>query len=116
MTPELRRIQLIHWGLVATIALAMAVGGVPGWTGVLAGGTAIGLATFLYATAFLAILKRGRARLAIGILFVKLAAFTGLGWLVFAAEGYRPDPVGFALGVTCFPLAAMWEALRARKA
>ena len=51
-----------------------------------------------------------------GILFVKLLAFLGLGWLVFAAsETCRPDPLGFAVGVTCLPVAAVWEAMRARR-
>jgi hypothetical protein len=27
----------------------------------------------------------------------------------------RPDPIGFALGLTCFPAAAVWEAMRARR-
>jgi hypothetical protein len=54
--------------------------------------------------------------LAFGILFVKVALFLGLGWLVFeASEAYRPDPVGFALGVSCMPVAAVWEAVRVRK-
>jgi len=54
--------------------------------------------------------------LAIGILFVKLVAFLGLGWLVFAAsEELRPDPLGFAVGVSCMPVAAVWEAVRARR-
>src|SRR5262245_38184681 len=102
----------MHWGLLAGVALLATAIGRPGVGGVLLGGAAIGLATFFYATAFLAVLKRGNARLAVGILFVKLAAFLGLGWLVFS-EGYRPDPVGFTLGVSCLPAAAVWGALRA---
>jgi hypothetical protein len=49
------------------------------------------------------------------MLFVKLAAFLGLGWVLFASGvEHRPDPIGFALGLTCFPAAAVWEAMRAR--
>jgi hypothetical protein len=68
----------------------------------------------LYATGA-RLLLRGSRRLAIGILSVKLLLFLGVGWLAFASgRGYRPDPVGFALGITCFPLAAVWEAMRIR--
>jgi hypothetical protein len=50
------------------------------------------------------------------MLFVKLAAFLGLGWLVFvASETYRPDPLGFVVGISCMPVAVVWEAVRARK-
>jgi len=39
----------------------------------------------------------------------------GLGWLAFTSRTVlRPDPIGFALGLTCFPLAAVWEAVRTR--
>jgi hypothetical protein len=50
------------------------------------------------------------------MLFVKFLAFLGLGWLVFAAsDAYRPDPLGFVVGVSCMPVAAVWEAIRAGK-
>jgi hypothetical protein len=48
-------------------------------------------------------------------LFAKLAAVLGLGWLAFASGRGRPDPLGFALGVTCFPAAVVWDAVRGRK-
>ena len=84
--------------------------------GVVVGGAAIGLSSLLYAAVFLAVLRRRSGRLAFGILSVKFAAFLGLGWLVFAAsEAYRPDPVGFVVGVSCMPVAAVWEAIRARR-
>ena len=67
--------------------------------GVVVGGAAIGLSTFLYATLFAAAVKGSSRRLAFAMLFVKLAAFLGLGWLVFvASEAYRPDPLGFVVG------------------
>jgi len=61
-------------------------------------------------------LRGSGSQLAIGMLFVKLAAFLGLGWVLFTSGvRNRPDPIGFALGLTCFPAAAVWEAMRARR-
>jgi hypothetical protein len=101
--------------LVAVVALAAAAAGRPGPGGVCLGGAAVGLSTLLYAGGLRGLLKRTRPRLAIGLLSVKLLAFLGLGWLAFTwGQGYRPDPIGFALGLTCFPAAAVWEAMRVR--
>lgn len=82
----------------------------------LLGGATIGLSVLLYAIGFRAIgIGRVGPRLAIGLLFVKLVAFLSLGWVVFTwGREQRPDPIGFALGLTCFPAAAVWEAMRAR--
>lgn len=112
---SLSRLQTRHWGLVA-LSTAVAAGlGRPGAGGVLLGGAAIGLSVLVYSVGLRAMMHRMRPRLAIGLLFVKLAALVGLGWLAFAAGRERhPDPVGFALGVTCFPVAVVWEAMRAR--
>ena len=116
MEPSAARVQLRHWALVGTLAALAAVSARPQLWGIVIGGTAIGLSLFLYAAGFSVVLRRGSRRLAIGILFVKLVAFLGLGWLVFAAsEELRPDPLGFAVGVTCMPVAAVWEAVRARR-
>jgi hypothetical protein len=79
---------------------------------VLLGGAAIGLSVVLYAAGLRAALER--RRLAIGILFVKLAALLGVLGLVFAARQQRPDPLGFVAGVSCFVVAAVWEALQVR--
>lgn len=99
--------------MVATASSWLA--GRPGTGGVLLGGGMIGLSVVLYAIGFRALVRHSGARLAIGILFVKLLAFLGLGWLVFVARrDWHPDPIGFALGLTCFPAAAVWEALRIR--
>ena len=112
MSPSLSRLQARHWILVA---LAAAAGGLAGRAGgVVLGGGAIGLSVALYVVALGAFLRRRHARLAIGILFVKLAALLGLGWLAFASRRFHPDPIGFAVGVSCFPAAAVWEAMRAR--
>jgi hypothetical protein len=110
---SLSRILARHWGLLTVAAASSAIAGAPGVGGVLLGGGTIGLSVVLYAVALRALLERTSARLAIGTLFVKLLAFLGLGWLVFVAgRSWRPDPIGFALGLTCFPAAAVWEALR----
>lgn len=78
------------------------------------GGGAIGLSVLLYAVG-LGPLVRRRPRLAIGVLFVKLLTLVGLGWLAFTSRTVlRPDPIGFAVGLTCFPVAAVWEAVRSR--
>jgi hypothetical protein len=112
---SLRRLQVRHWALVGLAAVTSGILGGPGAGGVLLGGTAIGLSVLLYSAGLRAMVHRVRPRLAIGLLFVKLAALVGLGWLAFAAGRDRhPDPVGFALGLTCFPVAAVWESMRAR--
>ena len=114
MSPSLSRLQLRHWTLVAAAAIAGTTGGHGG--GVLLGGGAIGLSVAAYGVALDALVRRGRRRLAIGILFVKLAALLGLGSLALASRRFHPDPIGFAVGVSCFPVAAVWEAMRARGA
>jgi hypothetical protein len=116
MRPSVDRIQVRHWLLVGVLVVAAALWARPRVWGVALGGAVIGLSTFLYALGFLTLLRRQSRGLAFGILFVKVALFLGLGWLVFEASGaYRPDPVGFALGVSCMPAAAVWEAVRVRK-
>jgi len=116
MKPSAARVQIRHWVLVGSLAVLAAVGARSHLWGIVVGGGAIGLSLFLYVAGFTVVLRRGSRRLAIGILFVKLVAFLGLGWLVFAAsEELRPDPVGFAVGVSCMPVAAVWEAVRARR-
>jgi hypothetical protein len=56
-----------------------------------------------------------RRRLAIVLLFAKLLLFLALGWLVLGSgRAHGLDPGGFVLGVTCFPAAAVWEAVRVR--
>jgi hypothetical protein len=116
MEASATRVQIRHWALVGSLAALAAVWARPQLWGIVVGGTAIGLSLFLYAIGFGVVLRRGSRRLAIGILFVKLGAFLGLGWLVFSAsEALRPDPLGFAVGVSCMPVAAVWEAVRARR-
>ena len=112
---SLSRLQARHWGLVVVLAVVAALAGMPGVGGVLIGGSAIGVTVLLYAAAFGMLTDPKRRRLAIGVLFVKLAALLGLGWLVLGSGiEITPDPLGFAAGLTCFPAAAIWEAMRAR--
>jgi hypothetical protein len=112
---SLSRLQVRHWFLVGVSAALLVLTGRDVAVGVLVGGAAIGLSVLLYTGGVHFLLRRPRPRLAIGLLFVKLLAFLGLGWLAFASgREYRPDPIGFAVGITCFPAAAVWEAMRAR--
>jgi hypothetical protein len=115
MEVDLGRLQARHWALVVATTLAAAVLGMPGPGGVAIGGAMMGLSLTLYMALFRLVVRGGDRRLAIGLLFAKLAAFLGLGWLAFASGSARPDPMGFAVGVTCCPAAILWEALRARK-
>ena len=112
---SLSRLQARHWGLVAAATLGAALVGAPGAGGVLVGGAVMGVSVLLYAVAFGLLTDPRRRRLAIGVFFVKLAALLGLGWLVLGSGiEITPDPLGFAVGLTCFPAAAVWEAMRAR--
>ena len=112
---SLSRLQARHWALVALVAVASAASGRFGVGGVLLGGGAIGLSVLLYAVGLRALVGRVGPRLAIGLLFVKLLAFLGLGWWAFTSgREHRPDPIGFAVGLTCFPVAAVWEAMWVR--
>lgn len=107
--------QVRHWGLVGVATLIAILVGRPGAGGVLLGGGAIGLSVLLYSLGLRAMVRTVRPQLAIGLLFVKLAILVGLGWLALAAgRDHRPDAVGFAIGLTCFPAAAVWEAMRSR--
>lgn len=113
--PSLKGLQLRHWLLVFLATVGAAIAGQPGPGGVLLGGAFIAASVLIYAAGFRILVRRTGSQLAIGMLFVKLAAFLGLGWVLFASGSeHRPDPIGFALGLTCFPAAAVWEAMRAR--
>jgi hypothetical protein len=115
MGDDLRRLQVRHWLLVAGATAAGAATGVAGPGGIAAGGAMIGLSLALYSTVFRLAVRGGHRRLAIALLFGKLAAFLGLGWLTFSSGSVRPDPLGFAIGITCCPAAVVWEAVGGRK-
>lgn len=104
-----------HWGLVGASAVLLAPRGVPTATGVLVGGTVIGSSLLFYTLGLRAVLRWERPRLAIALLFVKLLLLLGLVWVVLGWGRARIDPAGFALGVSCFPVAAVWEAVRGGK-
>jgi hypothetical protein len=115
MAPDLRRVLARHLTLTACAVLCVTVVGGVGPGGVVLGGGVIALSLWLYAALFQLTVRGGRRRLAITLLFAKLAAFLGLGWLAFASGSGRPDPLGFALGVTCLPAAVVWDAVRGGK-
>jgi hypothetical protein len=112
---DLGRIQTIHWALVAVATGIAFVAGAPGPGGVALGGAVMGLSVAAYVVLFDLVVRGGRRHLAIGLLFAKVAAFLGLGWLAFASGSGRPDPIGFALGVICFPTAAVCGVATSRK-
>lgn len=115
MWSDLGRIQVRHWSLVLVMTVVAAGFGVAGPGGVAIGGAMMGLSLALYVALFRLVVLGGQRRLAIGLLFAKLAAFLGLGWLAFASGSAQPDPLGFAIGVTCCPMAVVWDAFRVRK-
>ena len=115
MRASVSGVALRHWLLVVGIGGAAALVSPPAALAVLFGGGVMGASLHLYAVGLRILVRRGSARLALGALFVKLALFLGVGWVVFSSEGYRPDAVGFAAGVSCLPLAAAWEAIRTRR-
>jgi len=115
MTHDLRRMQWRQLALIALAATVSFAAGRPGVGGVLLGGGVMALSVAAYEALFDLVVRGGRRRLAIGLLFGKLAAFLGLGWVVFASRSGSPDPLGFALGVTCFPAAVVWEAVQGKK-
>ena len=115
MTPILRAVQTRHWCLVAAVAVvALVTAGVAGATSVVAGGAVIGLSSLLTTAGLGAMLRRG-VRLAIAFLFAKLLLLLGLVWVMLQWGLRGIDPGAFALGVTCFPVAAVWQVISARK-
>jgi hypothetical protein len=86
-----------------------------GAIGVLAGGTVVLASVWLLEQLFRAAIVTGRRRLAMALTFAKLAAFLGLGWIAFTVREWAPDPLGFAVGVSVLPVAALWEGLNARR-
>lgn len=99
--------------VLGSVSLGIAFGW-PRWEGVVLGGGMVAASLWLYARLFDAVFRRGRRRLALGLTFVKLGAFLALGWWAMSRGAGMIDPLGFAVGVTCLPLAALWEALTKR--
>jgi hypothetical protein len=115
VTPSVERVQLRVAALGAAAALLCWVTGWLGPGGVAGGAGAVLVSLWLYRRLFLAAIIQGRRRLAIGLSFVKLGALLILGWWAFSSPTWAPDPVGFAVGVSCLPAAALWEAYGTRK-
>lgn len=102
-----------HFLLVALAAVGgMGFGLGPG--GVLVGGGVMGLVVWGYGKALGALMGRGSRHLAMIFPFAKFLTLLGLGWLALSGTTHVPDPLGFAVGVTCFPVAVVWGTLRAR--
>jgi len=114
MAPSVSRVQ---WKITALGLVAMAAGAVlgrPQPAGVLVGAGLVLASLSLYAVLFDAVLRSRRLHLALGLTFVKLAAFLALSWWAMSRGAGALDPLGVAAGITCLPLAALWEALKAR--
>jgi hypothetical protein len=112
MPVVLRYIELLHAGLVcAAAALGWATGRLgPG--SVVLGGALMSGNVWIFKRLFGFLVRRQpRPRLAIALLFAKLPALLALLWLVTRARVVAIDGVGVAVGVTCFPLAAVIVAL-----
>lgn len=114
MAGTLDRIQARHAVLVLGSAVVLAPFRPATALGALVGGAVIGASVLLNTLTFHFAVRRPNARVAIGISSVKLLASLLMVWCVMTYVGWRPDPAGFAIGVTCYPLAALWDALRAK--
>jgi len=115
VTATVDRIQKRIAGLTIVVALAWWYADRSGARGVLVGGIVVLGSVWLLARLFEAAIVTRRRRLAMALTFVKLAAFLGLGWIAFTVPSSTPDPVGFAVGVSMLPIAAVWEALEVRR-
>lgn len=116
MSATVRDVQVRHWALLAFVTAAgLALADRSAVLGIVFGGVVIGSSLLLYSIGVPALLGRGNVRLAIVLLFAKLLLLLGLVWVVFRWGRDAVDPIGFALGTSCFPVAAVWEALLGRK-
>jgi hypothetical protein len=106
-----KRIALLTLAFAVTCWLTTSLAA----SGVLAGGAVVLGSVWLLERLFDAAIVTGRRRLAMALTFVKLTAFLGLGWIAFTVPSWVPDPLGFAVGVSTLPVAAVWEALEVRR-
>jgi hypothetical protein len=113
--PSVRGIQRKIAALGAAAVAIWFMVGRPGVLGVLFGVGLVMASLWSYALLFDAAIRTGKRRLALGLPFVKLAAFLALGWWAITRGAGAIDPLGVAVGVTCLPLAAVWEALATRR-
>jgi hypothetical protein len=115
MPPSISRVQ---WKIAALALLATAAGsilGKPQPTAVVLGAALVASSVWIYAIVLDAVLLSGARRLALGLTFVKLCGFLALSWWAMRLGAGAVDPLGVAAGITCLPLAAVWEALEARR-
>jgi len=97
-------------------AALLSIVSLPAAIGALAGGSVMSVSMLLSNLVLDATLRRRRHRLAIGLTFAKLLLLLGFVWGVLGWGLTGIDPGGLAVGITCLPLAATWEALRWRPA
>ena len=115
MPPSIRRVQ---WRIAGLALLCMGAGtalGRPQPAGVFLGAALVASSLWIYGIVLDAVLRSGDRRLALGLTFVKLSGFLALGWWAMRWGAGAIDPLGVAAGITCLPMAALWEALEARR-
>jgi hypothetical protein len=108
----LRRVGEAHVALVSALALVLALRGHP-VRGALLGGALIGLSFATFWIAARAISDPARRKLAALLGVVKVSLYLGLSAAVLSGRVVA-DADGFALGVSCFPLATLAVAFRSR--
>jgi hypothetical protein len=106
----LRRVGEAHAALVSALTLVLGLTGHP-VRGALLGGALIGLAFATFWIAASAITDPARRKLAALLGVAKIALYLGLSAAVLSGRVVA-DADGFALGVSCFPLATLAVTLR----
>jgi hypothetical protein len=106
----LRRVGEAHVALVSVLTLILGLTGHP-VRGALLGGALIGLAFATFWIAARAITDPAKRKLATLLGVAKIALYLGLSAAVLSGRVVA-DADGFALGVSCFPLATLAVALR----
>jgi hypothetical protein len=108
----LHRIESLHAGLVAATAGIGWLSGVLGAGSVLFGGLLMAGNVWIFKRLFGFMVRRPeRTHLAIALLFVKLPALLALLWLAARARVVAVDGLAVAVGISCFPVAAVAIAL-----
>ncbi|MET0151423.1 MAG: hypothetical protein ABW298_02285 [Candidatus Binatia bacterium] len=108
----LRRVGEAHAGFVSVLALVFGLAGHP-VRGVLLGGALIGLSFATFWIAARAITDPARRKLAAVLGVIKVSLYLGLSAAVLSGRVVA-DADGFALGVSCFPLATLAVVLRSQ--
>jgi hypothetical protein len=108
----LRRVAQSHAGFVLAVALVLGLVGHP-IRGALLGGALIGLSFATFWIVARAITDPGRRKLALVLGVLKVSLYLGLSAAVLSGRVVA-DADGFALGVTCFPLATLAVTFRSQ--